>query len=234
MLQKLINKKLLSYCIFLIASGLCNYVNATTTCDQIDVYSDKGSIVITNLTAPIEVVKVFDSKWQPIYQCVANCKETEVIPLGEGNYIVTVQLFTAGWKSICSIKEFITVSGALPPPPPPPYDDTPTVNTQSIDCGDVTITYGASNIHILGENGKQYFFKVLQRFDQWQFAINCTSYCGHEANLTNLKAGSYEVSIFNNDWSKACSSFIIDLKGCLLYTSPSPRDQRGSRMPSSA
>ena len=23
-------------------------------------------------------------------------------------------------------------------------------------------------------------------------------------------------------------------KGCLLYTSPSPRDQRGSRMPSSA
>ena len=27
---------------------------------------------------------------------------------------------------------------------------------------------------------------------------------------------------------------IIDSRGCLLYTSPSPRDQRGSRMPSSA
>ena len=26
----------------------------------------------------------------------------------------------------------------------------------------------------------------------------------------------------------------IDFEGCLLYTSPSPRDQRGSRMPSSA
>ena len=26
----------------------------------------------------------------------------------------------------------------------------------------------------------------------------------------------------------------IQKKGCLLYTSPSPRDQRGSRMPSSA
>ena len=25
-----------------------------------------------------------------------------------------------------------------------------------------------------------------------------------------------------------------ELKACLLYTSPSPRDQRGSRMPSSA
>ena len=30
------------------------------------------------------------------------------------------------------------------------------------------------------------------------------------------------------------SSFIDDLGACLLYTSPSPRDQRGSRMPSSA
>ena len=28
--------------------------------------------------------------------------------------------------------------------------------------------------------------------------------------------------------------FISPIKACLLYTSPSPRDQRGSRMPSSA
>ena len=27
---------------------------------------------------------------------------------------------------------------------------------------------------------------------------------------------------------------VINIKTCLLYTSPSPRDQRGSRMPSSA
>ena len=27
---------------------------------------------------------------------------------------------------------------------------------------------------------------------------------------------------------------IVDMEACLLYTSPSPRDQRGSRMPSSA
>ena len=29
-------------------------------------------------------------------------------------------------------------------------------------------------------------------------------------------------------------TFFPELKDCLLYTSPSPRDQRGSRMPSSA
>jgi len=37
-------------------------------------------------------------------------------------------------------------------------------------------------------------------------------------------------------WKKSIDGkFHIGLyKGCLLYTSPSPRDQRGSRMPSSA
>ena len=30
------------------------------------------------------------------------------------------------------------------------------------------------------------------------------------------------------------SKLISDVQFCLLYTSPSPRDQRGSRMPSSA
>ena len=36
----------------------------------------------------------------------------------------------------------------------------------------------------------------------------------------------------NNDWE--FEELGIKLTSCLLYTSPSPRDQRGSRMPSSA
>ena len=33
---------------------------------------------------------------------------------------------------------------------------------------------------------------------------------------------------------KETNDFYVDIETCLLYTSPSPRDQRGSRMPSSA
>ena len=33
---------------------------------------------------------------------------------------------------------------------------------------------------------------------------------------------------------RTIAGFIDPSEGCLLYTSPSPRDQRGSRMPSSA
>ena len=38
------------------------------------------------------------------------------------------------------------------------------------------------------------------------------------------------------DYLKKCESMVhtFEFKTCLLYTSPSPRDQRGSRMPSSA
>ena len=42
----------------------------------------------------------------------------------------------------------------------------------------------------------------------------------------------------NDSWSDfdelLCQTSPIDNSSCLLYTSPSPRDQRGSRMPSSA
>ena len=38
------------------------------------------------------------------------------------------------------------------------------------------------------------------------------------------------VSVFNKDLKKIDNQ----PRSCLLYTSPSPRDQRGSRMPSSA
>ena len=50
-------------------------------------------------------------------------------------------------------------------------------------------------------------------------------------------------SVSNSDPSLSCPGFIVDgfdadsivvVNVCLLYTSPSPRDQRGSRMPSSA
>ena len=38
------------------------------------------------------------------------------------------------------------------------------------------------------------------------------------------------------DWGYGATygSLLIIIRNCLLYTSPSPRDQRGSRMPSSA
>ena len=43
------------------------------------------------------------------------------------------------------------------------------------------------------------------------------------------------VLFYRGGWCPYCNRQLAGLKSiCLLYTSPSPRDQRGSRMPSSA
>ena len=72
-------------------------------------------------------------------------------------------------------------------------------------------------------------------------------------STTSAEAACGEVTITEMNWASsavvtAVSKFIMEqgygcsvvkvpsatLPACLLYTSPSPRDQRGSRMPSSA
>ena len=54
--------------------------------------------------------------------------------------------------------------------------------------------------------------------------------------VQTLRESSEEawVKLYKADAYSASSQISYYLKGCLLYTSPSPRDQRGSRMPSSA
>ena len=51
-----------------------------------------------------------------------------------------------------------------------------------------------------------------------------------ESVLENLKENGFPSKIYINDFSKK----INKAEFCLLYTSPSPRDQEASRMPSSA
>ena len=47
-------------------------------------------------------------------------------------------------------------------------------------------------------------------------------------------AAAYQASLDENAARKAEKENQKKASNCLLYTSPSPRDQRGSRMPSSA
>ena len=62
-----------------------------------------------------------------------------------------------------------------------------------------------------------------------------------EENLVKLLITAQELSKFykNNKWQNDiiifdASWYLPNVNSCLLYTSPSPRDQRGSRMPACA
>ena len=50
----------------------------------------------------------------------------------------------------------------------------------------------------------------------------------------DMRFSENEESIAKEAWDKGYYTHVSNITTCLLYTSPSPRDQRGSRMPSSA
>ena len=57
----------------------------------------------------------------------------------------------------------------------------------------------------------------------------------HRGEAFDMKGQSGEVVSVLNDWKgRVISPTLPVIVACLLYTSPSPRDMRQSRMPSSA
>ena len=73
---------------------------------------------------------------------------------------------------------------------------------------------------------RNYLITRINNIDNIHYRLN-----GDAAK--NIKFKLYKIVEFCN--LESCSQLIsTDLTSCLLYTSPSPRDQRGSRMPSSA
>ena len=67
-------------------------------------------------------------------------------------------------------------------------------------------------------------------------AVNdLTAITGQKPVVTKARKSVASFKI-RDGWPLGCKVTRVTLhpKGCLLYTSPSPRDQRGSRMPSSA
>ena len=58
--------------------------------------------------------------------------------------------------------------------------------------------------------------------------------CGISTGQEKLRVDDETVAVVESPWIDQEVVTEADLRGCLLYTSPSPRDKRQSRMPSSA
>ena len=64
--------------------------------------------------------------------------------------------------------------------------------------------------------------------------LSCLFFFDHSTLVHSFQTLSFPFYSFCYPSSFRSSSFFYFFNPCLLYTSPSPRDQRGSRMPSSA
>ena len=82
------------------------------------------------------------------------------------------------------------------------------------------------------------YLMLLRFWMQWVRADFRNQFGGFIITITNpvvIPTRKFIPSIGTIDTATLILAYLIALfKVCLLYTSPSPRDQRGSRMPSSA
>ena len=101
--------------------------------------------------------------------------------------------------------------------------ELPQVGTQAPDF---TLTDGSlAEVSLADFKGKRLILNIFPSID--------TGICAASARRFNEEASSLDNTVVLNvskDLPMAQKRFCA----CLLYTSPSPRDQRGSRMPSSA
>ena len=86
---------------------------------------------------------------------------------------------------------------------------------------------GPLELFIRASHGNNFKIYIAKKGDEIPSSFGDPEYVDEdfqEWQLTNMRAINSRI---NED-------FGVTIKDCLLYTSPSPRDQRGSRMPSSA
>ena len=79
-------------------------------CTSTEVQVSGNQIIISNLQAPNEIVKVFNSNNAIVYNCFRNCGEVQTTrALPEGTYKVDVEYYTATWQFICDAIISVTI-----------------------------------------------------------------------------------------------------------------------------
>ena len=111
--------------------------------------------------------------------------------------------------------------------------DAGTLTIEGSDSSDkVEVSYNNGQIQVDYNSNNQ--FVGTEQFDA--SAVDDIRFLGRNGDDSFVNRTDVSVVAYGNQGNDRLVGGSNDdvLRGCLLYTSPSPRDQRGSRMPSSA
>jgi hypothetical protein len=83
---------------------VCESTGGGSDCDEVSTKLENGEFTISGISADIPIVRVFNSNWQVIYECIGDkCSETETFTpdASETTFHVDIKYYNAGWQIIC-------------------------------------------------------------------------------------------------------------------------------------
>ena len=82
-------------------------------CNNVQFDGSNGQLKMTRLSAPIEIIDVYNANWQSVFHCDGgDCGSQQTIPnLNAGLYHVNLQFYNAEWQSICNRTLDVNVTG---------------------------------------------------------------------------------------------------------------------------
>ena len=120
---------------------LQNCQTSPPTCENIQIITQNNQITITGLTAPNEIVKVFDKNYNIVYQCNANCDTQMAGTFPLGAYVIDLQLYDENWGLICAEQRTVVLENNNPcdandcETTPPVFANIPADLT--VECDDI-------------------------------------------------------------------------------------------------
>ena len=164
-----------------------------------------NSITINGLNAGFNIVKVFRPDWTVAFDCDDNCSTQEIISnLSAGRYFVNIKQFN-GSQQICSIEEYVDVTGGgnttpTPTPTPQPSGDP--------DCSDVQVRISGNSMII---DGLTAAIEIVQVYDEnFSRIFLCSNDCDDRQVINGLSPQEYHVTVqfFTSSWQSICSDEI--------------------------
>jgi len=109
-----------------------------------------------------------------------------------------------------------------------------TGGNNTIQCGEIKISYTSNSIAMNGQNDKNYNYKIHDLNNDWAEVFSCTYQCGNSQTANNLSNGRYLVKIFDEGWSLICEQEInvgansrnrfTDLETFTVYPNPAQEE----------
>ena len=167
------------------------------SCDDVQVAGSNEQIQIDGLTAPVEIVQVFDEDWNLLFRCSGmECGANQTMAdLNAGNYNVNVQMYTENWEPICKKDFAVNVGDGSGDP----------------SCDDVQVTESNGQIQIDGLTAPIEVVRIFDMDNNWMQVFECNNDCGTAQTISNLSSNNYAVKVqmHNENWSWICESNTI-------------------------